>query len=522
MLLFVALSAAAPPTNTPHGVVAGVRDGTAIVVLRGPVAPRPGDRVRQGQPGPTDPPFGITVSIAGNQVTVRQSDPARPLGADREAFFETAAPAPRLDRHLGNPEPVRFPLPAALGTEQDLIRAATSGDAATARIAMGRPINVDALGSRGGWPLAIAAQRRHIDIVRDLLDHHADPNLIDRKTGLTALKIAASWGRAGVARLLLGHGAAVDYAGPPGEPWNKAWTPLHHAASGDHMETVEVLLTVDARVDGVDGEGATPLMRAAENGAFRAARRLLAKGADVGHRSRSGVTPLMLAATADSLATLGLLIKKGAGIDARIPEGSVLPRRLWGATALMFAAERGRHADEVAFLILAGAEPDLRSRDGETAYDFTARAPDTWAREILAPSVNPIAAAWHTMKVRAGFDAYNGDPQDLRAILGLGIPANLITDTGRTLLGLATAAGNRAAMAVLQDMGANPNLANRAGDTPLHIAAAAGHLEAFVQLLADGGDPDLRNGSGLLPRQLVPPSRRPAFITALEKAAKGL
>jgi len=176
VLLVLALMAAAPPINSPHGVVAEVRGEFAVVVLRGAVAPRPGDPVRLGPPGPSDPPFAVTVSIAGNQVTVRLGDPARALGADRDAYFETAVPAPRLESHLRSPEPVRFPLPSALDAEQDLIRAATRGDAPTARIAMGRGINVDALGSRvdgvdgeGMTPLMRVAENGAFRTARRLL-----------------------------------------------------------------------------------------------------------------------------------------------------------------------------------------------------------------------------------------------------------------------------------------------------------------------------------------------------------------
>lgn len=43
-------------------------------------------------------------------------------------------------------------------------------------------------------------------------------------------------------------------------------TPLHAAAFTDHVECLQLLLSHNAQVNGVDAAGKTPLMMAAQNG----------------------------------------------------------------------------------------------------------------------------------------------------------------------------------------------------------------------------------------------------------------
>src|SRR5664279_6123702 len=66
------------------------------------------------------------------------------------------------------------------------------------------------------------------------------PDLVqirDEEYGSTARHKAASWGRAGVAAILLAHGSQVDALD------NEGMTPLHRAAEEGHSDVAAVLLS---------------------------------------------------------------------------------------------------------------------------------------------------------------------------------------------------------------------------------------------------------------------------------------
>ncbi|MBU0515627.1 MAG: ankyrin repeat domain-containing protein [Proteobacteria bacterium] len=73
------------------------------------------------------------------------------------------------------------------------------------------------------------------------------------KDGETALHLAAQYGRARIARLLLGRGARVDLRDHTG------WTPLHWAAAGGHLAVAELLVGRGAAVNARTYLGRTPL-----------------------------------------------------------------------------------------------------------------------------------------------------------------------------------------------------------------------------------------------------------------------
>jgi ankyrin repeat protein len=93
----------------------------------------------------------------------------------------------------------------------------------------------------GDTPLAIAADKGHVDVVRVLLEGGAN---IERTNNLSrnALHRAAYYGHLNVCRLLLKKGAKVD---PLDASKN---TPLHEAAKGGYLPIVKLLVNKGANV----------------------------------------------------------------------------------------------------------------------------------------------------------------------------------------------------------------------------------------------------------------------------------
>ncbi|VDB86717.1 unnamed protein product [Peniophora sp. CBMAI 1063] len=141
--------------------------------------------------------------------------------------------------------------------------------------------------------------------MRMLLEHPRsdaeDPGArihVRNKLGLTALHLAAEWGRAEACRMLLERGTLVDDTDENGN------TPLHLSAQSGDLDIMRVLLEhprADAedpgtRIHARNKRGQTALHRAAQSGKADACRLLLERGALVDVIDKNGNTPSHFAA----------------------------------------------------------------------------------------------------------------------------------------------------------------------------------------------------------------------------------
>ncbi|MGZ8630686.1 MAG: ankyrin repeat domain-containing protein [Actinomycetota bacterium] len=136
-----------------------------------------------------------------------------------------------------------------------------------------------------------AASFGDLDRITELLAY--DPASVDAHSGdgFTALHLAAFFGRADAARLLVTHAAEVD---AHGTGWMRG-TALHSATSAGHREVVEVLLEAGADANARQSGGWTPLHAAARNGDVASVTRLLAAGGDPTATNDDGASVLEMA-----------------------------------------------------------------------------------------------------------------------------------------------------------------------------------------------------------------------------------
>ncbi|WP_036040913.1 ankyrin repeat domain-containing protein [Leptospira alstonii] len=127
----------------------------------------------------------------------------------------------------------------------------------------------------GVTPLSLAVKYHRLEIVRVLMEYHADPNLSDDKTGLT---------------------------------------PLIHCILEDFSpETMSALIEGGADLDQRDGNGMSPLHHCMNEGKLEPLRSLLEKGADPNVRDFDGVTCIHLAKSSQGMSEFTeLLLKHGA------------------------------------------------------------------------------------------------------------------------------------------------------------------------------------------------------------------
>lgn len=315
-------------------------------------------------------------------------------------------------------------------------------DAELVHILLERGADPNTPGYRGQTPLMQAAATNEVQIVRDLLDHKADPNQKDQD-GRVALHDCTEFPE--IVELLLKAGAAPDVADNRGnEPIDSAQIDKNQASialltaagasptmfsacrSGDAAFVRSYIATNPAALEAnpTTESNVTPLSLAAASGQVEVVRVLIDAGAKI-DRPDARTAPLLAAARSGRLEVVKLLLERGADLHASCYQGNALHQ------AAMYG-----HQDIVKFLVERGLDAKGRPEGGE------------WT---------PLHAA----------ASWEGTPEVVNFLLDHGAEVNRATsDHGRT---------------------------------PLHAAASRGLIDVARVLLARGADPSLRDDRGMTP-----------------------
>ncbi len=225
----------------------------------------------------------------------------------------------------------------------------------------------DATGRTAVVLAAASGNREALPLLRVLGARDADEHIA--KTGLDvapALGQAIRGRRLAAARLLVAAGVGVN------ETDDRGWTPLVYAADAGEAQMVEALLAAGARVDTKADDGSTALMRAVRKRDIAIARRLLGAGAAVNATNKAGDTSLLIAAKFELM-----MVVARPGADS--VQGGETPAgrgAVWtgGVTPMAptFETIRDQEPELVAVLLDAGADPNVKDRDGLTPLMYAA------------------------------------------------------------------------------------------------------------------------------------------------------
>lgn len=246
-------------------------------------------------------------------------------------------------------------------------------------------------------PIDIAADRGFTDSVRMLATSraHKDGTKMEAGPWCSALHYASFRGHADVVAVLLDTGAYCDTPMTvlPPELWGRrpariggksvldsdyvervTLTPLEIAAELGHTSTMEVLINSDAAISVRDGRAGSPFHWATAGGDVAAMQLLLEAGAEVDTPDYLDTRPIHWAAYAGQEAAVEYLIDRAASLDsqARVNLGVSSEKGdslVAHGTPLHCAAFMG-HVACVEMLLKAGADANIRNKDGLTALDL--------------------------------------------------------------------------------------------------------------------------------------------------------
>ncbi len=155
--------------------------------------------------------------------------------------------------------------------------------------------------------LLVAIRNGYSTIVQSLIDHKADITVKDNDNQ-TLLHYASKLGHSEMVTSLLDNGANVN------EKDGNDLTSLHYASEQGHAQVIEILVAHDANINANDIRDKTPLHYASENGQAEAVEILLHKGALIDAADAMGFTALHHASQKRHLAVVKKLLDNQANI----------------------------------------------------------------------------------------------------------------------------------------------------------------------------------------------------------------
>ena len=340
-------------------------------------------------------------------------------------------------------------------------------------------------GGPGNSPVADAAERGDLEVVRTLLRDGADVNTA-QSDGRTALHWAAIRNDIEIARTLLYAGATVRATTRLG-----GYTPLHLASRAGSAEVAGLMLEAGADPNVFTSTGVTAMHFAADADAPAVVALLAAHGADVDARDTfSERTPLMFAAVRGADHALGALLEAGA--DPALTTAL----KDYPALSEAYRAEQRQRARVRA----AAEEPEEEEEEEQRAQAQQRQTPPAQPRTPARPAPAGANPATPPTDSAATPPDSTPKPPPEPPVKALSSIEQIGKQGGFTALHYAAREGHRSIAAMLADAGADIDQPTGGDQSPpMLVAVINGNYDLARDLLERGADPNLLSDDGAGP-----------------------
>lgn len=370
----------------------------------------------------------------------------------------------------------------------------------------------------GATPFFIACQNNHLEVVKVLLSHGANP-FLRRHDGFSPFYAAVAMGCTEIVAYLLQclppNDLLYDRSGQIG------CTSFYLACQCGHLSSADVIYHADPSILHVPLEnesGGLPIFVACKEGHVEIVRFLLHHGAELNRAlSDTLVTPLMVACKRGHLEVVKLLLWE---CDRKVDELLLADR---DRSAMYFACERGFL--EIAQSLLSyhrskttvAARPEVQERVTSTPRSIL----NTLTKEGKSCLFIACALQYHDIVewlLKEGADpnlegqnpsplfisCQQGDPQVVHLLLKYSAFVNYHRSSdGINCLQIATLVGSIQIVEILLNAGADVNYQSEDGQTALFIACEEEFPQIASLLLSRGANPNLSCCDGTTPLQIA-------------------
>ena len=224
-----------------------------------------------------------------------------------------------------------------------------------------RRIPIDVLDKYGNTPLYWVLYYKQFHLLETFINNGANIN-VQNNNGVSILHLATEISPLLVAKLIF-LGAWVNVQTSEG------LTPIHTAAAAGNLDAIKVLIRCGAYINEEDISGDSALHIAVRENQIETVKLLIQEGIDVNIQNEDNETALHLAISLDCKEIVEVILKSGkCNLDLV---------DCTGATALLFAIERGFSSSAIEQLILSHKQnqvinkPDLRGMSPLSMATFT-------------------------------------------------------------------------------------------------------------------------------------------------------
>ncbi|XP_009344901.2 ankyrin repeat-containing protein ITN1 [Pyrus x bretschneideri] len=252
-----------------------------------------------------------------------------------------------------------------LGDIDSQIVGTVSGAEFDTEVAEVRAAVVNEVNELGETPLFTAADKGHLDVVKELLKYSNRETVTKKnRSGFDPLHAAASQGHHAIVQVLLDHDPGLSKTIGPSNS-----TPLISAAHKGHIAVVDELLSKDSTLLEISkSNGKNALHLAARQGHTEIVSALLTKDPQLARRTdKKGQTALHMAVKGTNCEVVKLLLEADSAIV-------MLPDK-FGNTALHIATRKKRAEIVNELLLLPDTNVNALNRDTKTALDIADALP---------------------------------------------------------------------------------------------------------------------------------------------------